>query len=54
MKNKSFLLGERFVKEGLNEDIVKESQELDVIIVKKQKQLFEQYLKEKKSLIYSK
>lgn len=53
MEDKILSLGERFLKEGANEEVVKASQELDIIIVKKQKYLLKKYL-ENKDTIFTK
>lgn len=50
MKDISWKLGEKFLKEGANLDVVKESQELDIIIVEKQKLLLKKYLENKNKL----
>lgn len=51
MKEASWKLGERFLKEGANDDVVKESQKLDIIIVEKQKLLLKKYLEDKNKLL---
>lgn len=50
MKDISWKLGEKFLKEGANLDVVKESQELDILIVEKQKLLLKKYLENKNKL----
>lgn len=51
MKKQSWILGEKFLKEGASNSVVKESQELDIIIVEKQKILLERYLENKNKFL---
>lgn len=48
MNEKSIQLGELFLKEGLTETVIKESQELDIYIVEQQKLLLLQNFNETK------
>lgn len=47
MNKQGLRLGEMFLKEGLSDDVIKASQELDIPIVKQQKILLKQYLLDK-------
>lgn len=51
MKDISLKLGEKFLKEGANWEVVKESQKLDILIVEKQKLLFKKYLEREKNVV---
>lgn len=52
MRDKGLILGEKFLKEGLNKDIIRESQELDIIIVHQQRALLEKYIADKEKENY--
>lgn len=48
MKRKGWILGEMFLKEGLTDEVVKYSQELDITVVEQQRILLNQYLNNNK------